>query len=443
MRTLQTYASRTCLAGYVVAAALAWLTTTSQASAPGDSQVLYALSNPPIFDGKFGRIVDVQRAINKQNTTCGGEAIKVTGQFDRATADAIRSIVSCESVSPKIASDDPARGGSLSVALWSALLPDRAPPSAQERALTLVLTFEATDYDRLQWNFCQNTPLWNPSNPDAPCYTNDPSSFMTWGPRGATANQPGSEIQRIIARVNAIDPSEVDRAFGKHAAEARALLTLDNASTKAFLCHIFANETSRNEWTEAFESFGSQPVVQENYQRHYASLGSDGGKIRQFFALYRKLGIQPTEIDLGFFLDRAAQTSGIADINVAASRILHELDGEGRDHSPSNIRRAIALTYPADAAHARDRLGRDVAFYIDATGLEGLSPKERDAWTWKRRSYRASDVGLRDTVMSPPPQITDSAPSPPFNRHLVPMPTCPAAIMEPKEPLPRVARTPD
>jgi len=76
------------------------------------------------------------------------------------------------------------------------------------------------------------------------------------------------------------------------------------------------------------------------------------------------------------------------------------------------VRQAIALNVRPGAQRA-DRLGRDVAFYIDGAG-NALGQEERDAWAARGR-LRAPDVGLSDArsfgSFTPGPAINTASPS--------------------------------
>ena len=122
----------------------------------------------------------------------------------------------------------------------------------------------------------------------------------------------------------------------------------------------------------------------------YKSASLDGGKIATFFRAYAANGLQPTEIDYGFFKDRAAHTGpSLAPIQQAIANLLAAQPSAAR----WKVRQAIALNVRPGSQRA-DRLGRDVAFYIDGAG-DALGSEERSAWAARGR-LRASDAGLTD-----------------------------------------------
>jgi hypothetical protein len=403
---------------------------TAWARAQSD-QVLYSLRSKPLFDSKFARVAQIQAAINVALVRCGKPPIAVDGVFGDGTSQAVKLLVACPEIAPHIPPASAARRGAITRSVWRAVLPNSDLPTVEERAQTIVLTYEATDYDRLEWNFCQSRPLWSPQNPSMPCYTNDPRSYMTWGPRGATAGH-GKEVQWILWRVDRQDPSIIDRVFRTEAPTVRQLISLTNSSARSLLCSVFANESRRASWTRAFEELGKLALVRSMYDRHYLSLVSDGAKMVKLYRLYDKLGVRPTEVDYAFFLDRATHTSPPSDIDAAASKIKRWLEAKGVTRIPSNVRRAFAAQFPT-ANQTQDRLGRDVAFFIDAVKESGLTAEERRAWR-QRGQLSAENVGLSDERKAPtlnPPSDTNG---PKFDQSLDPAPSCPASVLNPRRP---------
>lgn len=140
----------------------------------------------------------------------------------------------------------------------------------------------------------------------------------------------------------------------------------------------------------------------------------------------------PTEVDYAFFKDRAAHTSpALERIRVAIANLLNTEPGAAR----WKIRRAIALNV-RPTAQITDRLGRDVAFYIDGSGISGLLDEERQAWT-NRGRLRASDAGLLDlrnySVFAPTPSISTEISNPAALNERE-RAACPAAVLETRRP---------
>lgn len=393
--------------------------------------VLYSLRSKLLFDGKFAQLAKVQTAISGALVRCGKPAIVADGVFGTGTQRAVTLLVACPEIAPHIPSGSAAHQGALTRSVWKVVLPNAAMPTVEERAQTIVLTYEATDYDRLEWNFCQSRPLWSANNPSMPCFTNDPRSYITWGPRGATAGH-GKEVQWIVWRVDRQDPSIVNKAFLGEAATLRQLIKLNDSSAQRLLCSVFANEPRRASWTHAFEELGKIALVRSMYDRHYLSLVSDGAKMARLYRLYEKLAVNPTEVDYAFFLDRATHSSPPSDIDAAAKKINDWLKEKGATRIPSNLRRAFSATFPT-ANQTQDRLGRDVAFFIDAIGEQGLTAEEREAWR-KRGQLSAANVGLSDERKAPTLNPPTDSNGPKFDETLEPPAPCPASVLSPRRP---------
>ena len=415
---------RTFIIGVLVCGGITW------AHAQSD-QVLYSLRKKSLFDGKFGKLAEAQAAIGAALVRCGKTSITVDGQFGNGTAQAVKTLVACPEIRPHIPLDSSAQQGAITNSLWKALLPNSPVPSVEERSQTLVLTYEATDYDSLEWNFCQNKPLWSPQNATMPCFTNDPRSYITWGPRGATAGH-GKEVQWILWRVDQHDASIVDTAFGPDAATLRKFISLTDSSARLLLCSIYADEQRRNSWTRAFQKFGQSAFVRSMYDLHYLSHASDGAKMQTFYRLYEKLGMRPTEVDYAFFLDRATHSSPPSNLDSAASKIQGWLEEKHVTRTPNNVRRAIAAKFPT-ASQTKDRLGRDVAFFIDVVGETGLTHEERQAWM-NRGQLSVANAGLSDEREAPALNPGSPATGPSFNESLLPVPPCPQSVLNPRKP---------
>jgi hypothetical protein len=331
----------------------------------------------------------------------------------------------------------------LTAELWRRVFPARALPTVHQRTMILVLTQEATDYDRAEWNFCQNKPRYEPRGtpPQPVCFSNDRKSFLTWGPRGATAGH-GAEIQQILQVIDQ-SPDDATKAligesFGPAQADVRRLLKLNADDTERFLCGVWLDPVNRKAWNEGFQRLGSHAEVARAYDLVYASAGFDGGKIAQYYRLYQKLGVVPSEVDYAFFVDRATQMSGPQNVDGMAAKARAALGGGTLE--PAKVRRWIAQNMvPGNQSLQEDRLGRDVVFYID--NLEAsLTPEERAAWKGRNR-LRARDVGLTDSLVvpefravplgtTPPPRGTESLSAVERNK-------CPPAVLNSVPPKPR------
>jgi hypothetical protein len=254
---------------------------------------------------------------------------------------------------------------------------------------------------------------------------------MTWGPRGATAGH-GREVQWILWRVDQRDASIVDTAFGTDASRLRQLISLNDSSARRLLCSIYADESRRASWTRAFKELGKSALVRSMYDLHYLSRASDGAKMATLYRLYDKLGVKPTEVDYAFFLDRATHSSPPSDLDSAARKIQGWLEEKGVTRTPSNVRRAFAATFPT-ANQRQDRLGRDVAFFIDAVSESGLTQEERQAWI-HRGQLSAANVGFSDEREAPALNPGADTNGPSFGESLEPAPLCPQSVLNPRTP---------
>lgn len=99
---------------------------------------------------------------------------------------------------------------------------------------------------------------------------------------------------------------------------------------------------------------------------------------------------------------------------------------------PSNVRRAFAAKFPT-TNQTKDRLGRDVAFFIDAVSEAGLTQEERQAWT-QRGQLSAANVGLSDERDAPALTPGSDINGPNFSGSLEPTPACPQSVLNPRKP---------
>jgi hypothetical protein len=209
------------------------------------------------------------------------------------------------------------------------------------------------------------------------------------------------------------------------------------------LCEIYVDRARKMQWTQAFAVFGKLPVVQTLYDQHYLSLVSDGAKMRDFYHLYERLGVRPTEIDYAFFLDRATQASAPAPTDATAAALTKWLAKRKLAHTPANLRRAIAAVFPTPYQKF-DRLGRDVAFIVDAVTEARLTVAERNAWQ-NRGALSAGSVGFSDERPAPPLSVISvtgelSGPRVDGVATFAAGASCPVAVLNPKRPQSSVAR---
>jgi hypothetical protein len=377
----------------MIVSAVAGATLSLALAEAAAADVLYRVSGTSLFDGRHGAIARFQDKANSVLQACGAsERLDPDGRFGRGTRAAIIRLSQCPQILPLLGADDPARAGAISTQLWTTVM-GTAAPSVDERAKTLKLTYEATDYGRMEWNFCQSRPLFNPAEGQPVCYSNDRRAYLTWGPNGATAGH-GREVQVILQQLDRGAPRLIDDAFGGEAGAVRRMFRLTDgrgsSDLEVYLCGIWMDQNRRAAWRNGFTQLGQHADVRTTFDRLYASASLDGGKIGAFYRAYAQFGLVPTEINYGFFKDRAAHMSvAVQPVREAIAALL------ASDPNPPRwkVRRAIALAV-RPANQRADRLGRDVAFYIDGAGTS-LTVEESRAWAG-RGQLRASDVGLSD-----------------------------------------------
>lgn len=425
--------------------ALAFAVAAFAPSASADDAVLYQYRAGMIRDGASGAVAQLQAAMNPALAACGiDKVLQPDGAFGPGTRSAITQLSECEAVSARLEPDSPARSGAITAELWQALLPDTPVPDVDTRAAALKLTFEATDYDRMEWNYCQSSPRYNPEGGQPVCYSNDRASYITWGPNGATAGH-GREVQAILNAFLAAKPetsgAELDAAFGSEAPAVRRMLELNGANANSpleiYLCGVWMDPARRAAWKAGFKTFGKIPAVEEIYRDVYQSQSFDGGKIATFYKVWTspEFALPVTEIDHAFFVDRSAQMSISAPALTSALRTLKAERGEAWPPSPADVRRHIALNVRAsNKAVIADRLGRDLAFYAAQIGADALTEEERSAE--KRGKPNADDLGLSDARVMPAFSPTPTLPHPMPAGTVTPdeAAMCPVAVLAPQLP---------
>lgn len=403
-----------------VASLIVFAAALAAPMARAEDPVLYQYRSWTITDGAAGNVAQFQAGLNVALADCGlAQTVSPDGVLGKGTAKAVTALAGCEAVSEKLEPGSAARKGAVTAALWQIVLPDVPVPGVEARSAALKLTFENTDYHTMQWNFCQNRPRYDPANGQNVCYSNDRASFITWGPNGATAGH-GREVQAILSAFLAQNPetngARLDAAFGGEAAGVRRMLDLNasnaNASLEVYLCGVWMSPTRRADWTKGFETFGKTPGVADLYRDVYKSRSFDGGKIATFYSVWTapEFGLQVTELDHAFFVDRSAHMGIKASALTSALRALKAETGAAWPPSPAEIRRHIALTVRPPNQVA-DRLGRDAAYYAASIGEAGLTEEERTAWK-TRGARNAEDLGLDDTRFMPAFIAAPSLPHP-------------------------------
>ncbi len=383
----------------------------ARAYAANPHQILYEYDGRPLAVGKFSIVSAFQQRLFQAAAQCRKKTPASYGTPDGAiganTVQAIKDYIACRpDLTTGAGGMPPERDGAITIGLWRSLMPDIMPfPDAIERANQLTFALEGTDFDRVQFNFCQSR---NPSSGkkyiegDPYCYSNDKASYLTWGPRGATAGH-GAEIQQIIVLAEKAHPGLLQSVFGPEADTLRRLVLGDAASVETILCAAWANPARRQDLRARFARYGALHEVQEAYRMVYEAANADGGKVQRFFKIYKALKPvikrDPTEIDVAFFIDRA--THGGAppgDLTPLIEKMHYFVTRTKQVPSPGQMRKQLAAWLPS-AHKYNDRLARDAIFLIDDPAVN-LSDAHRRIWQ-KRSGLRASSFGLSDNRYVP------------------------------------------
>jgi hypothetical protein len=367
-----------------VAISSAPATSFSNASTSDEAQsfVLYRYRGRRLVDSKWGKIAELQRAMERALAACGAKGIGgADGVFGRVTREGLDRLLSCPGYGDLAYPPADPLAGTVHVALWRRLVPDGALPSVHQRAFAVSLTHEATDYDRVEWNYG----------------TRDDQSALTWGPYGATVGH-GNEVRGILRRLRSVHPDLLTSLFQEETPTLTRLLDEPAASGYALLKSVHADERRRSHWQDALQRLGTTAEGRDAYE--WYAFRSDEWLTPNLRRLYGTIpaGVQATEIDYAFFLDLAMHSS-ITPGRVAAAKaaIVAEQNDLGRPPLPGERRRIVARIWNAAVSPAWrwDRVGRSVVYYVDAIGADRLSEEESAAWR-QRTGRSAGDFGLSD-----------------------------------------------
>jgi hypothetical protein len=447
------------LTSTLVGAILLGLMAGAPSMAATDAVILNA-NRYDVLGGRYSVFAKFQANLQRVLDTCGKPTPTVVppgeqpnGRIGQETRQGIIRALGCDALQ-KVPENSPAREGVLTEAVWHAVMGAAPLPTVKERADALVLSFEGTDFgDVPEWNLCQDNKPSIPrqSNrwaPDFVCRNvSDPCSFLTWGPRGATAGS-GREIQYILWMVSKEDPALIDKAFGAEAANLQRFFRLRNGSEgchtetplKRFMCAVWMDPARSKLWDTALAELSQEPLVRSAYARLYAMQEFDGDELRNYLQLWHTLGLRPNEVDYAFFLDRITQLGGPREDDggsavKALKACMHD------DHRAFGVnaaaRRCLARLQPHET-QAEDRLARDVAYYLDAYPDGALSEKEIKTWANYVPLSATNTFGLSEER---PAQIEDSAPLSDLGTDLpqanssnlapVDLTYCPSAVLSP------------
>ena len=355
--------------------------TVAAGSARADGVVLRHRRGEPVLRGRWGVVGRVQEGLDAALRGCGKPGLVADGKFGDGSHDALRRLGECAGVGEYQLRKGERFDGTVTEALWTRLRSDDALPDVRERAFTVWVTHEATDYDRLEFNF---TAAGEPQ-------PNDPTSYITWGPYGATAGH-GREVQGILA--NPSTGARVSTCLGNEADTIRGLATATDVQVAGIVRAAYLDKDRRAVWKNGFACLADDRDVRRAYDAY--AFETD----RWFRPAVRRLYTlvaTPTATDFAFFVDLAMHMDITRARTAAAKAAVERRTTElGRPLSSPERRREIGQALvEALSNQVEDRRGRNVVYYVDGLGEEALSPAERDAW--KRRSgLKASDFGLTD-----------------------------------------------
>lgn len=344
-----------------------------------DPQILYRYQHVVLIDSQWGPLAQFQAGLAKALTDCGQPALSADGKFGDQTLAAMRRLAACPGYGDFAIGQGQAQDGVVTDALWSKLTAS-PPPAPAKRGFVIWLTHEATDYDKAEWNF----------NADGTPQANDRTSFLTWGPYGATIGH-GGEVQAILA--SAADLTH--RCFGGEAPALLGLVGRTSEERGAVVRAAFLDPARKALWRSGFTCFGADAAGRDAYDAYaFASSRWLKPAIDRVSALI-PAGTPRTDIDYAFFADIVMHMTIGSDLMAAARTALQAAAAQkGSPLTPAERRRVLSHVF-VPPNQQRDRLGRDVVYFVDGIGEASLTADERDAWQWRSR-LRTSSVGLID-----------------------------------------------
>jgi hypothetical protein len=381
---------------FAAASSLALLAGAS-ATASSDA-VLFDGGDHAILTGRYSVYARFQGNLQRLLDGCGQGAPAVvpageepSGRLGPETRAGIERALTCRELSG-VPADSPARQGAITESVWRAVMGEPLP-NVKDRAEALVLAFEATDFgEPPEWNFCADSRGEGSTKPRSPSVcrdSSDPCSYLTWGPRGATAGA-GREIQLTLWLAWRASPDLVEQAFGAEFPALRRLFRLKSAERDScrrdtpvgrFMCGIWIDPARRRIWDKALAKLGRAEVVRSAYARLYASSDYDGDKLKGFASLWDQLGLKVNELDYAFFLDRITHLGAPPEDEDATARAMARcLRGERSAFILNAAARRCLSRLQPHPRQAEYRLGRDVAYFVHAYPPDSLSRKEVDAW---------------------------------------------------------------
>jgi hypothetical protein len=357
------------------------------------SVVLYDYKGKFLWDSQWGKITICQRALKEKLNVCGKAGIGVDGKFGKNSRDGVIRLLSCPGFENLSVDTNHPLYGTIHSMLWKRLLPDTGSPTVHERAFALVHTHEGTDYDRVEWNY--DTP--------------DDASALTWGPFGATVGW-GNEVRAIMIRVKEKNPDLLRDLFGSEYLTASELMVQNPNNGYNLLKLVYSDLQRRQFWKDKLQALGALEPGRKAYD-WYAFQSDEWLKpsLRRLYQLTPNAPSEATEIDYAFYLDLGVHAS-ITQRRITGAKAAIEAEKAkiGRPLSPAERRRVIGQYFAQQVMRKwkKDRMGRNVVFYVEGIGKDNLTDEEIDAWQ-QRTGRRTSDYGLSDNRKFYPDFLTD------------------------------------
>ncbi len=207
------------------------------------------------------------------------------------------------------------------------------------------------------------------------------------------------------------DPALLQKAFGAEYPNLRRFFQLKGGGKskcdgdiplKRFVCAVWMDQTRRKIWEQALTGLGHSALVRKAYEELYALSDFDGMKLHDYYAVWRELGLKPSEIDYAFFLDRVTHHGGPPEEDSAVNRLgkcLHEERTKALTPNAA-ARRCLAQQQPHET-QPEFRLARDVAYYLDSYPEGALSEREIRTWAGYVPISAIYNFGLSDTETVP------------------------------------------
>ena len=348
--------------------------------------------SPQLRDSRWGFIGALQQALNHELKSCPPNlrtTIAVDGVFGQSTRSMLDLLGRCKGNMQLI------NGSAITHAAVSELFPRDKIPTTVDRALMLNFTLSGTDYDCMQWhvsscprksaNYYRSAiRLGQCSDREAPGYS------FSWGPFGATGSSPGASAEPLSRRpseatelLRILSRKDSDRLY-QIFADANADGLRDILQYRVSGPHesiepleelyqsVCEDEGQRNAWKTAFKNLGKEQFVREAYDDYAFSRAWLLAGLKKRYAIYDDVGLEPTEVDFAFVLDRTVSRGYAVHNGKGNCRIqdrywdLYDLfSGAVTDNA---LMRYAFVMCAQDSDPSLDRSARDLVFLRKAFG---------------------------------------------------------------------------